>query len=188
MFQYFKLLQHNRQKIIENCYRNWLPKGMKVLDIGCGDSVLTYYLSKQFSMTIYGCDVENFLRYPIHFTLMKSQNILPYKGRSFDFVMFNDVLHHTTYKSQKALLSEAVRVTKKGILIMENIPCLSTYIFDFLINKFSHPKMNIPYTFRTPKQWLTFFSGFSVEIEYKIIPKPITSPFPRIAFYLRKKI
>jgi ubiquinone/menaquinone biosynthesis C-methylase UbiE len=181
------ILQYNRSKLVEDTYAGWFDKKGDILDVGCGDGILTYHLSKSFKRTIIGCDIDNFLVKPVKFKIMTDKNTLPYPNKSFDIVMFNDVLHHTEYNNQVKLLKEAIRISKKYIIIMENLPCLSTYIFDFLLNKIYHPKMDVPFTFRNKNKWLNLFSDLKINSEYKLIKKPITSPFPRIAFRLTIK-
>jgi ubiquinone/menaquinone biosynthesis C-methylase UbiE len=181
-----ELLQYNRTKLIINTYSGWLAEKSKVLDIGCGDGVLTSGLTDKFRLKITGCDVINILQKPMAFALMQKTDKIPFPDKSFDSVMFNDVLHHASKKVQISLLKEAIRVSKKTILIMENLPSVRTYVFDYLINKLSHPQMDVPLAFRNKAEWLEIFSSLPVLTECKENLNSVFSLFPRIAFRLLK--
>lgn len=180
------LFQYSRFKLIEKVYKDWLIKRDRVLDIGCGDGLVTYKLSQKFNLQITGCDIENYLVRKINFVLMKSEDKLPFPDKSFDTVLFNDVLHHTSKTNQKSLLSEALRVARKSVLIFELKPTIGAYIGDFLINKIYHPSIKNPFTYKNPQEWLCLFGKYPVKADIKDISRPFFSLFSRVAFRLKK--
>lgn len=179
-----RLLQHNRIKLVTKTYKGWLTGQSKVLDVGCGDGILTDTLSRKYHLKTTGCDIEKFLIKSLNFVLMKDKNKLPFPNSSFDIVMFNDVLHHTSVSTQYSLLKEALRIAKKSVLIFEAKPSLLTYLFDFLLNKISHPSMNVPFAFRDKRGWDSLFKKFNVKVDYRTCPRSLFSPFAHFAFHL----
>lgn len=187
MIKFAELLHYNRIRLIGNTYSEWLAKGDNVLDVGCGDGILVYELSRQFDIHISGCDIENYLVKPINFVLMKNENKLPFPDKSFDTVLFTDVLHHVSTSTQKSLLSESLRVTRKNVVIFEPKPTIGVYIADIVINKIYHPSMKIPFTYKHKTAWLSLFHRFPVRVDSKEIPRPFLSLVSHVAFRLIKK-
>lgn len=185
MKQLIELLQYNRIKSLIKTYKGWLDPGSSVLDVGCGDGILTAALSRKYRLKTTGCDVEKFLLKPVDFILMKNKNKLPFPDKSFDTVMFNDVLHHTLLPTQYQLLKEATRTAKKNVLIFEVKPATGAYLFDFLLNKIFHPSMNVPFTYRNKKGWYSLFARLSAKVDYKECPRSFFSPFSHMAFRLQ---
>lgn len=187
MINISNLLYRNKSKLLAKTYAHWIAKGSTVLDVGCGDGIITEHLGNRFSLRITGCDIKKYLLRPITYVHMNQDDTLPFRAASFETVMFNDALHHTSKPNQIRLLKEAVRVTKNNILIFEAIPTLTTYIFDYLMNRLSQPLVDVPLTFRTKSEWIDAFDTLPVRITGKIVPRPWFSPFPHIAFELKKK-
>ena len=116
---------------------------------------------------------------------MNSFDSLPFSRKSFDIAMFNDVLHHTSYKNQVKLISEALRVAKQ-ILIFELKPDFLTKAGDYALNKIHNPRMDIPYTYREVKGWESLFSDLDIKCEKKNVTSSFWYPFNHIAFKLSR--
>lgn len=187
MFEINKLLLSNRTKLIAQTYKNWITRGSKVLDVGCGDGFVTSQLAKEFQLKITGADIDNYLSYKIPFVLMKKPDILPFPDKSFDSVLFNDVLHHTDFKIQERLLLESIRLARKNVLIAELEPTLAAYLGDYILNKIYHPAMIVPFKYRKLEKWLKLFNRLPVRVERKNVHRPFFSPFSRLAFCLKIK-
>lgn len=187
MYNIATLLVHNKSKLLAETYTPWITRNSSVLDVGCGNGIVSQHLADHFSLRVTGCDVKQYLLRPIIYVHMNRESELPFKSSAFDTIMFNDALHHTRKENQIHLLEEAVRVAKKNILIFEALPTLSTYVFDYLMNRLSQPLVDVPLTFRTKKEWNDVFHTLPVRVTVTVVPRPWFSPFPHIAFELKKE-
>ncbi len=170
-----------RSKLIIDCYKKWLRKGDKVLDVGCGNGIVSRELQTYFRLAITGCDIQNYLKYKIPFTQMLSEDSLPFKGKTFDVIMFNDVLHHTAKENQQKLIKDALRVADK-VLIFEVQPTLWGKTFDYILNNIHYKNLNIPFTFRTNEEWVSLFANLQAKYEMQKVRKPFFYPFLHTAF------
>lgn len=179
--------QQGRSKELLKIYSSWIRRGDMVLDVGCGDGIITEMLGRELKVKIIGCDIKHYLLRNIKFIKMKDENKLPFPNKSFDTIIFSDVLHHTSKMNQEYLLSEAIRVGKKNILLNEMKPVLRNYIGDLVINKISHPSMDVPLTFRSKDEWLSLLKKFQTRIFFEDIKNSHFSFFSHLVFVLNKK-
>src|SRR5262249_50421134 len=99
--------------------KDFLPKNASVLDVGCGDGQLAYRISQERpDLSLSGIDVLVREKTCVPVRQFDGKNI-PFDTASVDVVMFIDVLHHTN--DPYALLREAVRVTKKNIIVKDHL-------------------------------------------------------------------
>src|SRR3989338_3343634 len=175
-----------RSKIIINAYSGWISGSSMVLDIGCGNAVVTDELKRHFGCDLTGTDIMDYRKRDIPFELMKSKRKLPFKDKSFDAAMFNDVLHHC--EAQEDLLREAARVAKK-ILIFEMEPTLTARIADFIVNKIHNSKMNAAFEIRRSDEWKGYFKKMKFDFDYRDIKKPFTFyPFVNFSFKIETPV
>lgn len=90
----------------------------RVLDIGCGDGLLSATLrSQRPDLDIRGIDVlpRNRTHIPVE---MFDGSTIPFGDGSFDAVLFSDVLHHT--ENPATLQREAWRVASQWVLIKDH--------------------------------------------------------------------
>jgi ubiquinone/menaquinone biosynthesis C-methylase UbiE len=176
-----------RSKIIAQAYRKWLESKFKVLDIGSGTGIVASELNKYYQFKkITGCDIQEYLLTDIKFKRMKSPTKLPFKRKSFDVAMYNDVLHHMDYANQPILIKESLRVAKY-VLIFELKPTLLGKSGDYILNKFHNSAMDIPYTYRSNIEWETLFRKLVVKFEKKNVDTPFWYPFTHTAYRLQLK-
>lgn len=174
-----------RSKIIENAYKDWVSTSDTVLDIGCGNGVVTEELGRRFSCHIVGTDVLDYRKRKIPFKIMNGQNKLPFSDNEFNISMLNDVLHHCD--NQEKLLNEAFRVADK-VLIFEVEPSIITKILDIIINQIHNFRMNIPLNFKTSQEWMDYFKNLNFDFEYRKTERPLFYPFINFSFRLKNKI
>lgn len=113
-----KLVSGRRVEVLASWFAKLLPPGVQILDVGCGDGLLSAILqSKRPDITVSGIDVLP--RDHAHIPVAKFDGRrLPFADASFDVVLFSDVLHHT--KEPAALLKEARRVATRHVLLKDH--------------------------------------------------------------------
>jgi SAM-dependent methyltransferase len=106
-------VQTIRQHLVE-----MIPQGAAVLDVGCGDGLIDrLILDNRPDISLAGIDVA--LRPKVHIPAMSFDGkVIPHHDKSFDAVVFVDVLHHTV--DPTTLIREARRVARKCILIKDH--------------------------------------------------------------------
>lgn len=151
---------HSRRiRVLAGHFAELIPHGHSVLDVGCGDGLIdTLLLQRRSDLTVSGVDVMARPGAHVPVVLFDGQH-LPFPDRSWDTVMFCDVLHHT--ERPVALLREAVRVARHSLVIKDHIlegflagPTLR--LMDFLGN--APHGVVLPYNYLTPRQWQDAFS------------------------------
>lgn len=178
--------QKMRAKIIARCYKNWDVGGKNILDVGCGNGVVSKMLEEELDLKVYGTDVIDYRKVNILFKKMDKADRLPFPDLSFDCVMFNDILHHS--KNIESLLVEGNRVGKQ-LLVFEDKQSLLLNIVDKVLNSlYSSNKMPCPLNFKTQKEWCLLFDTLSLDYEISEVHYPLWYPFRHMAFRLTKKI
>jgi SAM-dependent methyltransferase len=138
--------------------RGWLadavPQDATVLDVGCGDGLLTRLLADaRPDLRLSGMDV--LVRPGAQVT------VEPFDGRHIaradaevDVVMMVDVVHHA--EDPRALLAEAARVARQAIVIKDHLregflagPTLR--FMDYVGN--AHHGVRLPYNYWTRSEW-----------------------------------
>lgn len=173
-----------RSKLIVKHFREWIKNNQKILDIGCGTGITTKVVIENFKISVTGCDVVNDLVFDIPFYRISKNDRLPFKNKSFDLAMLNDVLHHVDKSHQTHIIKEALRVAGK-VLIFEAEPTLSAKIFDTILNKLHYSSLNTPLTFRSASAWQELFSSMKLKYIIKKVERPFWYPFSHIAMRLK---
>lgn len=107
-----------RVRVIREHLVEMIPQGATVLDIGCGDGLIDkLILEGRPDISLEGIDVA--LRPKVHIPAVSFDGkVIPHPDKSFDAVIFVDVLHHTV--DPTILIREAQRVARKCILIKDH--------------------------------------------------------------------
>jgi ubiquinone/menaquinone biosynthesis C-methylase UbiE len=112
IYKELKPLWIKKYKLI--CKLMKLKKGDKVLDVGCARKQLKAFLPKNIKYT--GGDISTTFKPDL---ILDAENMKNIKDKTYDWVIFLDVLEHLP-NPDKALL-EAKRVSKKVILTVPNL-------------------------------------------------------------------
>ena len=144
--------------------KDFIKKGEKVLDLGCGSGILAKKLKEKLEVEVLGIDVTDQRIEKIPFQKFDGKK-LPFKEDSFDTVLISFVLHHTQEPIE--ILKESKRVAKK-IIIFEDLPenilgrirCyLHLHSFKFL---FKNTALN--FNFFREKEWERIFKNLNLKL------------------------
>lgn len=155
----------NRSDIVYNHVKNKLI-GKNILDLGCGDGRVGYFISKQ-RKNVKLADVIDYNETPLTLDLYDGK-ILPYADNEIDTTLVLMVLHHCD--EPITVLKEAMRVTGKRLVIIESVFLneeqrrLNIFI-DWFYNRVFHSKVNVPFHFDTPSNWERLFRNHGLEIK-----------------------
>ena len=132
-----------------------IPSGARVLDIGCGDGLISHRIMQQRpDVQISGLDV--LIRPKTHIPVDKFDGqVIPYEDDSFDAVMFVDVLHHTD--DPRILLREAARVARQAVVIKDHtrdglLADSTLRLMDYVGN--ARHGVVLPYNYWSRQEWL----------------------------------
>ena len=126
-----------------------VPKGSRVLDLGCGDGALLAHLQATRGCSGYGVEIDdaNVLacvkRGVNVIQLNLDQGLAMFDDASFDVVLQIDTLQHL--RNAEVMLRETVRVGRVGIVAFPN--------FAHWPNRLSVLMGRMPVTKRLPYQW-----------------------------------
>jgi SAM-dependent methyltransferase len=179
------ITQKKRAKIISATYKQWDIAGKRVLDIGCGNGVVTKILARELNLDIWGTDVLDYRKTDLPFKIMPDEMSLPFDDLSFDYVMYNDVLHHV--RDPESLIREGKRVGKR-LLVFEDRETFLLKIVDIGLNLFYSTQMACPLNFKTREEWCRVFKKAKLGYETGNILYPAWYPFRHEAFILTPEV
>jgi methionine biosynthesis protein MetW len=134
---------------IQHAIAALVPKGSRVLDLGCGDGALLAHLQATRECSGYGVEIDdaNVLacvkRGVNVIQLNLDQGLAMFDDASFDVVLQIDTLQHL--RNAEVMLRETVRVGRVGIVAFPN--------FAHWPNRLSVLRGRMPVTKRLPYQW-----------------------------------
>ena len=157
--------QKYRSRIVTKAISSFLSEDKNVLDIGCGNGVVSYEIKKHFNCRLCGTDIQNYLKRNIKFRKIRGGYILNFDNKEFDIGLIIEVLHHIPFDMQIRLVKEALRVCSE-VLIIEDKPTSVAKIIDYLINKIHNTKMPITLTFRAKEEWADLFNENNMPFKF----------------------
>jgi SAM-dependent methyltransferase len=99
-----------------------LGDARSLLDVGCGSGYVAWRLAERFPGEVYAVDIGDFRRVPTpEFSLFDGLR-LPFPDGQVDVLLFSFVLHHVPDVYKPLLLSEARRVARRRLIVLEDTP------------------------------------------------------------------
>ena len=134
---------------IQHAIAELVPRGSRVLDLGCGDGAMLDYLQRTRDCTGYGVELADanvlacIQRGVNVIQLNLDEGLAIFEDASFDVVLQIDTLQHL--RNAQVMLRETVRVGRVGIVAFPN--------FAHWPNRLSILQGRMPVTRRLPYQW-----------------------------------
>ena len=134
---------------IQRAIAELVPKGSRVLDLGCGDGAMLDYLQRERGCTGYGIEIADanvlacIARGVNVIQLNLDEGLAIFEDASFDVVLQIDTLQHL--RNAEVMLRETARVGRVGIVAFPN--------FAHWPNRLSVLQGRMPVTKRLPYQW-----------------------------------
>lgn len=177
---------HNRRvRVLSRHLAAIIPHGGRVLDIGCGDGLISRALmALRPDLAIEGVDV--LIRPVTHIRVTSFDgDVLPFGDKSFGYVTIVDVLHHTI--DPVIMLAEACRVARKGVVIKDHLrqglgAGVTLRVMDWVGNR-GHDVV-LPFNYLTRAQWDAAFLRARLDVvtwkeELRLYPPPARYLFDR---------
>ena len=140
-----------------------LPRGPRVLDVGCGSGFIAHHLAGVLGARVTGIDVRRQADAPIDYVSFDGARF-PAAERSFDAVLLCYVLHHA--QDQSAFLGEVRRVLRGGGLavVYEDIPAGGWDRAVCAAHDRAWRARTGPCTFRRENEWRALFESAGFEV------------------------
>ena len=126
-----------------------VPRGSRVLDLGCGDGALLEHLQRERGCSGYGVEIDDA---KVHACVQRGINVIQlnldeglamFEDSSFDVVLQIDTLQHL--RNAETMLRETARVGRIGVVAFPN--------FAHWPNRLAVLQGRMPVTKRLPYQW-----------------------------------
>ena len=166
----------------------FIEPGEEVLDFGCGSGATAHYL-KEAGRRVSGCDIKDHRKHK-DFPFKLTERIkAPFKDESFDAVILAFVLHHCA-KDQEKVLREAVRVARKKVIVLEDVPNSGTEeawvrALDIVCNLPHGVQTNMVY--HSEKGWERVFNDAGLEVKARKRVRTVPVPVRKVLYVLEKK-
>ena len=174
-----KLVFNRRVEILAGWFARLAPRSARVLDVGCGDGLISAVLqSRRPDLIVTGIDVlpRSHTHVPVD---MFDGSTIPFDDQSFDLVLFSDVLHHTA--DPAILLREARRVSRESVLIKDHnrnglLAGARLRLMDWVGN--ARFGVALPYNYWSERQWHDAWREIGLKPEQTVTriglyPKPL---------------
>ncbi len=188
-----QLVFKRRVRVLAEAIAGAIPAGARdVLDVGCGDGTIAALLQQHRpELSVTGVDVM--VRPDTKVPVQEFDGVhLPFADRSFDVVMFVDVLHHTD--DPTVLLREAKRVARVAVVLKDHrrnspIAYATLRLMDWVGN--AHHGVVLPYNYWSDSAWRKAFADIGLVQEARnedmgLYPFPASLVFERNLHFLTR--
>jgi len=140
-----------------------IPRGSKVLDVGCGNGFIAHHLSAMLGVSVVGIDVMPKTEASIDYRRYDGVHI-PLADNSVDAVLLCYVLHHA--QDIQVMLTEVKRVLRRGgsAIIYEDIPETLWDRFICWTHNLQWRKRTGECTFRNESEWAVLWEACGFEV------------------------
>ena len=146
----------------------YLRSGWEILDYGAGTGLISRWLARSAGVRPTMTDLVEYgnRRQEFPYLQMDDPFHVPAEDGAFDAVILLFALHHNPYESQGKVLSEAIRLTRRRLIVIEDTPMSAA---DRAFNVFWDKVLNLrhrvptPCAFRTVGEWLPIFLEADLE-------------------------
>lgn len=148
----------------------WVRAGQTLLDIGSGTGLVSRRLARVTGVRPTLCDVVDYNRVDLPHLKLTDPLRVPAADESFDVTMMLFVLHHIeSWDDQLVLFSEAARIARRRVLILEDTPYnrvdrACNVVWDYLLNV--RHGVPTPFTFRSREEWSRLFSADGTRVAH----------------------
>jgi SAM-dependent methyltransferase len=160
-----ELIFKRRTRVLAKHIARIIPKDSIVLDVGCGDGTIDALVKKNRpDLNIRGVDVLLRPITEIPVDLFDGKH-LPFADKTFDVIMFIDVLHHT--ENPLVLLREAARVARRTVVLKDHtMDGLFAFwrlrLMDWVGN--ARHGVALPYNYWPEQRWRDAFEALGMRI------------------------
>ena len=186
-----KLVAGRRVRVLAAHLSALVPRGARILDVGCGDGLIDHLISSQRpDVSIQGIDV--LVRKNTHIPVKHFDGTtIPYPYGSYDAVMLIDVLHHTV--DPMVMLNEAQRVAHTVLIkdhFRDGFLANSTLrLMDWVGN--ARHGVALPYNYWSKRQWSSAFESrhlkqAEIRTSLKLYPWPVSLIFERTLHFVAR--
>lgn len=185
-----KAVFDRRVRVLSRHLLEYLPNQARVLDVGCGNGLIDKVIMDiNPNLDIEGIDVLTRERAHIPMSVFNGCSI-PHTDKSFDVVLFIDVLHHT--ENPIGLLAEAARVSRHGIIIKDHVTdgLFATPFLRFMdwVGNAPH-RVALPYNYWSQQQWEEAFARLDLrrarrKTKLNLYPIPFSWLFDRSLHFI----
>ncbi|MDA8016292.1 MAG: class I SAM-dependent methyltransferase [Thermoanaerobaculia bacterium] len=184
-------MRHRRERRLCRHLAEMMPRGARVLDVGCGDGSLARSLAVlRPDLSVLG--IDTIVRSTRHLSMARFDGrSIPFGDHSFDALLMVDVLHHAA--EPKVLLKEARRVARRAIVLkdhlLQGVLAGPTLRFMDRVGNARHG-VALPHDYWTPDQWRSAFATLGLEGDWRtslgLYPWPASWLFDRSLHFLTR--
>ena len=154
-----------------------LAPGDRVLDLGAGTGRISRWLAREAGIEPTLTDVVEYSNRSrgLPFLRMDDPYHVPADDRSFDAVLLLFALHHNPFEAQGKVLSEAARLTRGRVIVLEDTPISRldrafNVAWDKVLNL--RHRVPTPFAFRGVDEWWAMFEEQGLEVRHTETYRP----------------